>query len=91
MTACLTARGRAPAQGSEIRIGVRLVAERPGGQPRELARVSVGERDGDAVGCEVGEPVDRVRGEAGFRLLAIGDDGDSVASKRLMVSRTPSS
>src|SRR5882724_12617047 len=76
----------------EICVGVGLIAERPSGQPRQLARVSVGERDDDAVGCEVGEPMDRVRGEAGFRLLPVGDDGglgrfeplDGVTDRRIL-------
>src|SRR5207253_7724258 len=42
----------------EICVGIRLIAERPGGEPGELPRVSVGERDRDAVGCEVREPGD---------------------------------
>src|SRR3989442_65818 len=61
-------------RASEVCIGVRLIAERPGGQPGELPRVSVGERDRDAVRREIREPMDRVGGEAGFRLLPVGDD-----------------
>ena len=36
----------------EVRIGVRPVAERSRGQARQLARVTVGERDRDTVGRE---------------------------------------
>src|SRR5438128_3907582 len=76
----------------DIPIGVRLIAERPGSQPGELPHVPVRERDRDAVGCEVREPVDRVRGEARFRLLPIGDHGglgrleapDGVADRRVL-------
>src|SRR5712692_5009037 len=76
----------------EICIGVRLIAERPGGQPGELPRVAVGEGDGDAIRREIREPVDRVRGEAGFRLLPVGDDGglgcletlDGIADRRVL-------
>src|SRR5213082_1285370 len=60
-------------RGHEIRIGVGLVAERPGGQAGEPPRVSVGERDGHAVGREAREPVNRVGGEAGLGLLPVAD------------------
>src|SRR5439155_1426256 len=50
---------------------VGAVAKRARGQARQLAGVTVGERDRHAAGAERLEPVDRIRGKAGLSLLPV--------------------
>ena len=54
--------------------GIGRVAERTGGEPRQLPRVPVLERDHHAVRGEGVEARQRIGCEARFRLLAVGDD-----------------
>ncbi len=59
----------------EVAVGVPLVAERAGGQPRHPADVAGRERDLEAVRGGVRQPVDAVRPEVVvLPLLAVGDD-----------------
>ena len=51
------------------------VAEGAGGEARELALMAVGEGDDDSVGGEILEAGERVGGEAGLGLFAVGEDG----------------
>ena len=63
-----------PFRPLEIGPDVRRVPEGPGGQPWELASVSVRERDDHAVRCEIPQPLERIGGEGRFGLLTVGDD-----------------
>ena len=59
----------------QVAVGVRLVAERPAGEPRHAADVAGRERDLEAVGGGVRQPVDAVGPEVVvLPLLAVGDD-----------------
>lgn len=51
------------------------VAERAGGQARELTGVAIGEGYDDSFWCEVGEAGERIGGEGRLGLLAVGDEG----------------
>jgi len=58
----------------QVANGVRPISEGTCGQPREPPRVTIGERDGDAVRRKRLEPLDRIRGKTGFGLFSVGDD-----------------
>ena len=68
---------RIPLGPVEVRRSIGLVPERPRGQAWQLTGVAIGEGDGNAVGREVLESLDRVGGEAGLGLLSVADDGGS--------------
>ena len=50
-----------------------LVIEGPGDQARQLAGVTIGEGDGDAIWRQIRKSVDGIGGEARLRLFSVGD------------------
>ena len=63
-----------PLRRGHVGSGIGRVAERTGGEPRQLPRVPVLERDYHAVRGEGAETRQRIGCEARFRLLAVGND-----------------
>ena len=57
----------------QVSVGIGPVAERTRGEAGQLPDVTIRELDDHAIGGEVFKTMDRVGGEAGFRLLAVGD------------------
>src|SRR5215213_4136654 len=58
----------------QVLSGVSFVPKRSAGEPGQLAYVTVSKGNRCAVWSEVLEPFDRIRYEAPFSLLAVGDD-----------------